>query len=513
MTKAKEHKACILVIFGATGDLTHRKLFPALYDLEFKGMLHEHFRAVGFARREKSDEDFRKEAFESLKKNLRAKINDDVWKRLCAKIYYNQAEFDDIEGYKKLCATIEYISGSKAEDCDKIFYLATSHEYFETIANSLKESNLAHKGEKGESYSRVVFEKPFGSDLSSARMLNEKITKVFDERQIYRIDHYLAKELVQNLLVLRFANSIFEPLWNRKYVDHVQITVAEELGVENRGSYYEKSGAVRDIIQNHMLQLITLVAMEPPVSLNAQDIREEKVKVMRSIEPLTAKDAEKFAVRGQYGGGSMNGKKAAAYRDEEGVDNKSHTETFAALKLSIDNLRWAGVPFYARTGKRLKERVAEISIVFKHSPSVLFHQHLSGLDPNMLMIRIQPDEGISLQFNAKIPGAKMLIDPVRMDFCHECKFGPNSPEAYERLLHDVMAGDPTLFTGWDEVEHSWRLVDVITKTWEKTKAKFPNYEVGSWGPKDANSLIEKDGRKWLEPQKPSYSALLEQNKK
>ncbi|MBS3102319.1 glucose-6-phosphate dehydrogenase [Candidatus Woesearchaeota archaeon] len=506
------HNACILVIFGATGDLTSRKLMPALYDLEFKNALHGHFRVIGFARRKKTNEEYRKEIFDSIKKFSKMKVKNDVWERLRDKIHYHQSEFRDFDGYMRLDRFIEKISGQKSKNCNKVFYLAASSEFFEVIVDNLKKAGLAFKGSR-EPYHRVVFEKPFGNNLKSAAKLNDIIGKSFDEEQIFRIDHYLAKELVQNLLVLRFANSMFEPLWNYKYIDHVQITVAEDLGVEKRGSYYDKAGALHDVMQNHMLQLASLVAMELPVSLNAADIKEEKVKVLRSIEPFSVKEVHNITARGQYGEGKISGKKAAAYKDEEGVGKKSYTETFAALKLKIDNLRWTGVPFYLRTGKRLRERVAEIYVVFKQSTPVLFHEHLKNSELNMLIVRIQPEEGISLQFNAKVPGAKILIEPVRMDFCHECKFGPNTPEAYERLLNDVMLGDSTLFTSWGEVENSWKLIDTITKAWQGKKPKFPNYEAGSCGPREADALIEKDGRKWIEPQKPSYSVLLENNHK
>ncbi|MCH8003258.1 MAG: glucose-6-phosphate dehydrogenase [Nanoarchaeota archaeon] len=495
---------CIIIIFGATGDLTNRKLLPALYKLEFESLLHKESKIIAFARKSKDNEQFRKESLKAIKNFSKFKVNNEVWKRLSNKIVYHQSEFQDIKGYNKLKNLIKKICSKSSGKCNRIFYLAAPPSFFEVIINNLKKSGLAISE---KSWSRVVFEKPFGHDLKSAKKLNKAIKKAFKENEIYRIDHYLGKELVQNLLVLRFANSIFDPIWNKKYIDHVQITVAEDLGVETRGNYYDKSGALKDIIQNHMMQLIVLTAMEPPVSLDADDVREEKVKVLRSIRAFTLKEVSKIAVRGQYGSGTINNKRVKAYREEDKIEKNSNTETFAALKLNIDNWRWLNVPFYLRTGKRLKERVAEINIVFKQNPGILFNEHVKNIEPNMLIVRIQPEEGISLQFSAKIPGKKMIVDNVRMDFCHECKFGPNTPDAYERLLYDVMIGDQTLFTSWDMVEHSWKIVDKISKAWKN--GKVTSYNAGSWGPKEADVLIEKDKRKWYKPQKSIYSTLLQ----
>jgi len=498
---------CVIIIFGATGDLTNRKLLPALYKLEYESLLNKDSKIIAFARREKSDDEFRKEALKSIKKFSKLKIDNKVWKKLKNKIFYHQSEFQDIKGYNGLKRLIKKICSKNSDRCNKVFYFAAPPSFFETIINNLKKSKLA----ASSGWSRVVFEKPFGHDLKSAKKLNKTIKKAFKENQIYRIDHYLGKELVQNLLVLRFANSIFNPIWNRKYIDHVQITVAEDMGVGTRGNYYEKAGALRDIVQNHMIQLLALTAMEPSVSLEADDLREEKVKVLRSIRPFTLKDIKNVAVRGQYGSGIVNNKKVKAYRDEDKVDKNSNIETFVALKLNIDNWRWADVPFYLRTGKRLKERVAEINIIFKQNPGILFSNHVKSIEPNMLIVRIQPEEGISLQFSAKVPGKKMVIDNVRMDFCHECKFGPDTPDAYERLLYDVIIDDQTLFTSWEMVEHAWKIVDKIGKAWKK--GKVLSYKAGSYGPKESDKLIEKDGRMWYKPQKPVYFQLLQNNSK
>lgn len=497
--------SCIFTIFGATGDLASRKLLPALYYLEQEKFLKENFKIIGVARKEKTDEEYRQEASDSVRRFSKRKVNDDVLRKLVSRLYYCKLEFSDSNGYIGLKGIIEKLSGDKCGNCERIFYLAVQSSFFGVIISSLKRLKLAEKEQSGKPYNRVMFEKPFGHDSKSARELNKSITKVFDENQIYRIDHYMAKELVQNLLVLRFANSIFEPLWNKEYIDHVQITVAESLGVEGRGEYYDNAGAIRDIMQNHMMQLLTLVAMEAPKSLDADDLRNEKIKVLKSVAGFDKKAAGKIAVLGQYSGGEVNGRKAAAYADEHEVGKGSKTETYVALKLEINNYMWKGVPFYLRTGKRLKERTTEIVIFYKNAPSRIFEK--LEIQSNMMVIRVQPYEGITLQFNAKVPGNKVLIDNVNMDFCHECKFGPNSPEAYERLLYDVMIGDQTLFTSWQEVESSWGIFDVLSGAFNKSKPI--KYEAGTWGPKQAEELVEKDGRHWVEPKKPAYAEQLE----
>ena len=494
---------CVFSIFGATGDLANRKLLPAFYFMERERQLKEDFTIVCIARKEKSQEQYKKEAAEAVRKFSRIKVTEDILQKLLKRIYYYKLEFSDKSGYEKLREHLENISGEKSAHCERIFYLAVPYSLIGAIVDKLKSVGLAERHSKKKPYCRLMFEKPFGHDLKSAKELNSTITKVFDENQIYRIDHYMAKELVQNLLVLRFANSIFEPLWNKDYIDHIQITVAETLGVEGRGNYYEKAGAIRDVIQNHMVQLLTLVAMAAPKSIKADDVKNEKVKVLKSVK-LGTNDFLKNAVVGQYGRGKINEKSVQAYTDEPDVNKNSRTETYAALKVSIKNRMWKNVPFYLRTGKRLKDRATEIVIVYKHVPFGLFLK--SRPEKNMLVIRVQPYEGITVNFNAKVPGKKVIIDNVEMDFCHECKFGPNSPEAYERLLYDVMIGDQTLFTRWDEVENAWKIIDVLTKSFKE--AKPLKYEAGTWGPKEAHKLIEKDGRKWVEPKRPSYADLL-----
>ncbi len=494
---------CIFSIFGATGDLTKRKLLPAFYFMEQERQLKDEFIIVCIARKEKSQEQYKKESAEAVRRFSRIKVDDEILEKLLKRIYYFQLEFSDESDYEKLKRWLDSISSEKSSHCERIFYLAASSSLMGAIVSNLRSANLAERHNENKPYCRIMFEKPFGHNLKSAKELNSSITKVFDERQIYRIDHYTAKELVQNLLVLRFANSIFEPLWNKDYIDHVQITVAETLGVETRGNYYEKAGAIRDVIQNHMMQLLTLVAMAAPKSIQADDVKNEKIKVLKSIK-FGKKDVLRNAIIGQYGRGTINEKSVIAYTEEPNVRKNSTTETYAAFKIYINNKMWKNVPFYLRTGKRLKERATEIVIVYKEVPFKLFLK--SKHEKNMLIVRVQPYEGITLQFNAKVPGNKVIIDNVEMDFCHECKFGPNSPEAYERLLYDVMIGDQTLFTRWDEVENAWRFADVLTDAFKGMKPL--KYEAGTWGPKESDKLIEKDGRKWIVPKRPSYADLL-----
>jgi len=501
----KEHH-CIFLIFGATGDLTNRKLLPALYFLEQERQLKENFRVFCIARKEKTNREYKKEAANAIRRFSRNKVNDETLGKLVSKITYQKLELAARNDYSILRESIEGLTGEECAKCERIFYLAVPSHLIGTIVANLKSAGLAQREPKaGRVYNRIMFEKPFGRDLRSARELNKAITKVFDERQIYRIDHYMAKELVQNLLVLRFANSIFEPLWNRKYIDHVQITVAETLGVESRGGYYDKAGALRDVIQNHMMQLLALVAMKEPRNFDGESIKDEKAAVLKQVSRLKKRDIMKNAVIGQYAAGESKGRKAVAYNEEPEIGKSSKTETYVALKLHIGDVMWKSVPFYLRTGKRLKDRATEIVIVYKDVPFGLFSK--SGPEQNMLVVRVQPYEGITIHFNAKVPGNKVIIDNVEMDFCHECKFGPNSPEAYERLLFDVMIGDQTLFTRWDEVENAWKFIDVLTGYF---KGKKPvKYDAGTWGPKEADKLIERDNRKWVEPKRPSYADLLE----
>lgn len=452
----------------------------------------------------KTTDAYRNDAIKFIKEFSKAKVEDKALDKFLKRIYYYPLRFEHGNKYKILRRLIEKYAGNKYAKCKTIFYLAAPPEYFGTISRNLEKAKLVNR-ENNAVPTRVVYEKPFGSDLESAIKLNNLVRKFFDEKQIYRIDHYLAKELVQTIMVLRFANTIFEHLWNNQHIEHVQITVAETLGVENRALYYDKAGALRDIIQNHMMQLMALVAMEFPIVLSADGIRDEKVKLLRSIAKIKEKDVSKICVRGRYSSGKINGKDVVGYTEEKGVDKNSNTETFVALKVDIDNWRWSGVPFYLRTGKRLKEQATEIVIVFKSLPMVLFKNYNNYAEPNALVIRVQPYEGISLEFNAKVPGAEISIEPVSMDFCHECKFGPNSPEAYERLLYDAMKGDQTLFTRWDEVEQSWKIIEPIIKVWKNKKEQIEKYTAGAWGPKKADYLIEQDNRKWFAPKKPLYS--------
>ncbi|MBB6146378.1 glucose-6-phosphate 1-dehydrogenase [Silvibacterium bohemicum] len=483
----------VVVIFGASGDLTKRKLLPALFHLEQAGLLPEQLRIVGVARRDLGD-GFAKDMKSGILEFGGVKEGADKLDDFMGKVSYHAMNFDDDGGYQKLKALLDKYDTEFGTKGNRLFYLAVAPEYFSDIIHRLGEQGMAHP-EKGKV--RVIIEKPFGHDLASARELNDDVNKVFHEDQTFRIDHYLGKETVQNVLVFRFANGIFEPIWNRNYVDHVQITAAESIGIEGRGPFYEKAGALRDVLQNHMMELLSFVCMEPPVSFDAEAVRHEKVKVWRAIKPIRPENT----VRGQYGPGTISGKQVKGYREEERVDAKSQTETFAAVKLEIENWRWAGVPFYLRAGKRLQKRATEITVQFKQPPMLLFDRVSQGpcaeIQPNLITMRIQPDEGISLRFGAKVPNPDMTVCPVIMDFNYANAFGSNSANGYERLLLDAMLGDATLFAHRDGVEATWELYTPVLNNWAATEVKdFPNYESGSWGPKAAHDLLGRDGRQW-----------------
>jgi glucose-6-phosphate 1-dehydrogenase len=485
---------CSIVIFGATGDLTHRKLLPALYNLAADGELPPAVTVIGFARRPKSDDDFRKEMEEAVKKYSRQTVRDEIWKTFGQSIFYHQSDFADESGFKTLAERLEKIDKERGTRGNRLFYFAVGPDQFEPILKHLKTAGL-NQAQEG-SWARVIVEKPFGSDLESARELNRVIHSSFSEEQTYRIDHFLGKETAQNILVLRFANAIFAPLWNRRYIDHIQITAAETLGVEGRAGYYEGAGALRDMVQNHLLQLLCLVAMEAPSDLSADSIRDEKVKVVRCLRRMTVDEVRDDVVRAQYAEGAINGKSVPAYRAEEKVDPKSMTDTFVALRLHLDNWRFWNVPIYMRVGKRLPKSATEISVHFKKAPMVLFNKETN--DANVLVIRIQPDEGISLRIQAKMPGTSFRIEPVKMDFHYGTSFGKASPEAYERLLLDAMSGDATLFARRDEVEEAWAFIDIIEKAWSEKKdaPELYFYPSGSWGPEQADELLARDGRAW-----------------
>ena len=487
---------CTIVIFGATGDLTHRKLVPALYNLAADGELPPAVAVIGFARRPKTDEEFRSELEEAVRKFSRQAVRDDIWKNFAQSLFYHQSEFADLTGYKTLAERLEKIDAERGTRGNRLFYLAVAPDQFEPILKNLKAVGL-NKAREG-SWARIIVEKPFGTDLASARELNRVVSDAFSEEQTYRIDHFLGKETAQNILVLRFANAIFEPLWNTRYIDHVQITAAETLGVEGRAGYYDKAGALRDMVQNHLLQLLCLIGLEPPTDLSADAIRDEKVKVVRSLRRIAGPKVAADGVRGQYSAGAINGQPVVGYREEKGVDPKSMTETFVALRLKIDNWRWADVPVYLRVGKRLPKSGTEISVHFKNAPPVLFNKERVALDQNVLVIRIQPDEGISLRMQAKIPGTSLRIEPVKMDFHYGTSFGKASPEAYERLLLDAMSGDATLFARRDEVEQAWAFIDSIEEAWHAPKdaPELYFYPAGSWGPDAADELLARDGRTW-----------------
>jgi glucose-6-phosphate 1-dehydrogenase len=489
---------CIVVIFGASGDLTKRKLLPALYHLEQSGLLPKDFAVVGVARRP-LEQTFAPDMKDGILSGGGVEKDDVKLDPFVSRIQYHAMNFDDASGYealKQVLADMDTKFGTKG---NRLFYLATAPEYFSDIIKYLGDHCMARPADCGDggNWVRVIIEKPFGHDLESAKALNNEVNKVFGEDQIFRIDHYLGKETVQNILVFRFANGIFENVWNRNYIDHVEITAAESIGIEGRGPFYETAGALRDVVQNHVMELLSFVAMEPPVSFEAAAVRAEKVKVWKAIQPIHPADT----VRGQYGPGTVDGKPVVGYRQEDRVHPRSQTETYAALRLEIENWRWAGVPFYIRAGKRLAKRVTEISIQFKLPPLLLFKDAHGkggeGIRPNVLSMRIQPDEGITLQFGAKVPGPTMTISKVNMDFSYAEAFGKSSANGYERLLLDAMLGDATLFAHRDGVEATWSLITPILEAWAKDPIRdLPNYAAGTWGPATSDAMLKSDGRKW-----------------
>ena len=486
----------IVVIFGASGDLTHRKLGPALYNLLLDRLLPGGGAMVGVARRELSDDAFRETLREGIQAHSRRPLDPEMWSELAPRISYLSTRFEDADGYRRLAERLADLEG-RLGIRGRLFYLATPPSEFPVIIERLGQAGLNRPASDG-SWVRIVVEKPIGRDLDTARTLNDAVNRVFEEKDVYRIDHYLGKETVQNLLVFRFANSIFEPLWNQKYVDHVQLTVAESLGVEGRGKYYEEAGTTRDMVQNHIFQLLTLTAMEPPVSLAPNAIRDEKVKVLHALRPLAPERVAQDTVRAQYGPGVVGGRQVAGYAEEPGVASGSRTETYVALRLHIDNWRWAGVPFYLRSGKRLSKRVTEIAMQFRDVPHHLFPQGRGErAAANTLAVRIQPDEGITLKFDSKVPGSAPRIQPVTMEFRYGTSFGQQPPEAYERLLLDAFLGDATLFIRRDEVEASWLYVDRLFEGWSRAEdGALPTYAAGTWGPAESDVLLARDGRAW-----------------
>jgi glucose-6-phosphate 1-dehydrogenase len=484
---ARQPEPCVLVIFGASGDLTRRKLFPALYSLALRRLLPEKFGILGVARSEETDDEFRERMKEAVQTFGRDEFREDVWQGLADGMRYVAAEFADPDGEDRLAKVLNELDEERGTSGNRVYYLAVPPAAFETIVEGIGKRRSA------EGRTRLIVEKPFGYDLESAHELNALLHRYFDESEIFRIDHYLGKETVQNMLALRFANGIFEPIWNRQFIDHVQITVAESIGIEGRADYYEHAGAIRDIFQNHLLQLLALTAMEPPIDFTADSVRNEKVKVLKSMHT----PGPKHVVRGQYGRGFVEGEEVPGYRDEEGVDPGSMTETYVAAKLFVDNWRWADTPYYIRAGKRLARRETTIAIQFKGAPHPPFEELAAeGLRPNVLLIHIQPDEGVSLAIGAKVPGQGMQIRTVHMDFLYGGAFRTDMPEAYERLILDCLRGDATLFTRSDEVDEQWQLVDAIVAAWRRDRPSFPNYEAGTWGPPSADDLLERDGRSW-----------------
>ena len=484
--------ATTLVIFGATGDLARRKLLPALYNLAHEGALPEHFALVGSSRSQLPDEEFRELATSAVREFSRRPPDEKVLAKLFESARYVGGSFDDDTVYERLATVLPEVDEEAGQPLNRCFYLSTAPEFFPVIVKQLGAHNL---NDAEDAEIRVIIEKPFGTRLAEARELNEIVLSVFAEAQVFRIDHYLGKETVQNVLALRFANGMFEPLWNRNYIDHVQITASEDLGIGTRAGYYDHAGALRDLVQNHMLQLLTLLCMEPPVDFSADEVRDEKVKVLRAIHPPSEDEVPSMAVRAQYARGNVAGVEVPGYLEEPGVPEDSRTETYAALRLEVDNWRWAGVPMVLRTGKRLARKVTEIAVTLKPVPHLAFSDGAQGVRPNVLVLTVQPNEGVSLSIGAKIPGTRMAIRPVQMEFLYGSAFMSQSPEAYERLILDAMRGDATLFTRNDEVESQWRLIDPIIAAWEKDAAPLEQYKAGAQGPAAADALLDGD-RTW-----------------
>jgi glucose-6-phosphate 1-dehydrogenase len=478
---------CAVVIFGASGDLTQRKLIPALYSLAYRRLLPERFAVVGVARSEATTEEFVERMQEAVKQHGRDEFRQDVWDALAEGMRYVATDFADVRGEDAIADMLTELDRERGTAGNRVYYLAVPPGAIGMLIEAIGERRSA------EGWVRLIIEKPFGRDLASARALNQQLAEHFTEDEVFRIDHYLGKETVQNMLALRFANGIFEPIWNRQFIDHVQITVAESMGIEGRAGFYEQAGAIRDIFQNHLLQLVALTAMEPPIDFTADSVRNEKVKVLRALHT----PGPKSVVRGQYGRGFIEGVEVPGYREEEEVAPDSITETFFAAKLYVDNWRWADTPFYVRTGKRLPRRETTIAIQFKRAPHPPFEEtSADGLRPNVLLVHVQPDEGVSLAIGAKVPGQGMTIRTVHMDFLYGGAFRTGLPEAYERLILDAMLGDATLFTRTDEVQEQWSLVDAITASWVRDRPSFPNYAAGTWGPPSADDLVHRDGRSW-----------------
>ncbi|MHB1685882.1 MAG: glucose-6-phosphate dehydrogenase [Ignavibacteriaceae bacterium] len=504
MQSARKPDPTIIIIFGGGGDLCWRKLMPAIYNLYLDNWLPDNFAVVGLDIKEMSDDQFRQRILDGVNQfSRRGKANEDEWKKFASSLSYQKADFTNAESYQKLSQQLTKIEEPWGKKSNRVFYLAIPPSFIEAIIENLSSSHIA----QDDLFDRIVIEKPFGHDLESARELNKIISNIFDEGQIYRIDHYLGKETVQNMMAFRFANALFEPIWNRNYIDHIQITVAEEVGVEHRGSYYDHAGALRDMIQNHILQLLCLTAMEPPVSFSADEVRNKKVDVLRAIRKYNHEDVNKVAVRGQYGGGWLEGEKVAGYKEEPGVNPQSNIETFAAVKFFVDNWRWQDVPFYVRTGKRLPQKTSVITIQFRPVPHSAFpNETIENWQPNRMVINIQPEMGIRLRFQAKQPGLKMILTPVDMIFNYGSSYTTKPTEAYETLLLDIMLGDATLFMRADQVEVAWDLLMPIIETWESTSPiDFPNYSAGTWGPEAAEALMARDGKNWLVLPMPNHN--------